>query len=221
MLLPELGIKPLGLSPFTATYMQLQGDKHRTDHVIYDAGVRVIPNSGAKIFARIAEPCQLARWNHFSSHFQTPPDKLTKYAAATVSGRAGYINFPIFGAIARHGSPIYRTLLRNLIEHLMPEPLLIIDGPTSLESSIMRQKKPVSRTIVHLLQYSPERRAENIDLIEDIVPIQRVPLSLKFDRKPKSVYLAPDGVKLDYEYEASRVSLIVPEIHGHAMIVFE
>jgi len=219
--LHQFGVKPSGMSPFTTTYMRFDADKQRTDHVIYESGTRVIPARGTKIVARIVEPYFERAWNHFSSHFQTPPAKVTDYAAATLNGRAGYINFPVFGAFARHGSPAYRTLVQTLIAQLLPHPLLAIDGPTGLEAAITRQNKPIARTILHLLQYSPERRAENIDLIEDVVPIYGIPLAIKLDRKPDKVYFAPDGSALDFKFENGRASVVVPEIRGHAMIVFE
>jgi hypothetical protein len=133
-------------------------------------------------------------------------------------GRAAYIAHPIFGAFAAHASVPYRLLVRNVIERLMPEPILRVAGPTSLETSVMKQGK---RTIVHLLYYAAERRTEKLDLIEDVVPIFDIPLSLKLAKGPKRVYMAPEEASVPFEYLAGRVNLRVPEINGHAMIVFE
>ena len=129
-----------------------------------------------------------------------------------------YISYPIFRAFAKHGNYPYRLLVQNLINQLLPEPLLCLDAPTSTETSVMRQGK---RTIVHLLQYCPERRGENVDLVEDVVPLYDVPMSLKLDKAPKKVYLAPDQIPVDFQYQDGRVELLVPEVAGHAMIVFE
>ena len=46
-------------------------------------------------------------------------------------------------------------------------------------------------------------------------------LALKLDRAPRRVYSAPDETPVDFEYLAGRVNLRVPEVRGHAMIVFE
>ena len=77
------------------------------------------------------------------------------------------------------------------------------------------------RTIVHLLYYTAERRTEKLDLIEDVVPIFDLAMSLKLEKAPKRVYVAPEGTDVPFEYLAGRVNLRVPEINGHAMIVFE
>jgi hypothetical protein len=192
---------------------------------MYETGVRVTASAGAAMLARVVEPYFDRSWRHFSSHFQTPADKLTRYAAAVQKNRAAYIAYPIFTAFASHGNYPYRLLVRNLLQRLLPEPLLRVDAPTSTETSVARQGKqggkPGGRTIVHLLHYSPERRTEKLDLIEDVVPLFDVPLSLKLPRAPKRVYSAPDESPIPFEYLAGRVNLRVPEVRGHAMIVFE
>jgi hypothetical protein len=229
VLLPELGIKSHGMSLFQTTYIrfgkELSADVPASDHVMYERGVRVTAlNSRASTLARVVEPYFDRAWDHFSSHFQTPPDRLTRYAAAVQNDRVGYISYTIFTAFGLHGSSMYRLLVRNLFERLLPEPLLRVDGPTTMEATVTRQtagKGRRARTIVHLLQYAPERRTERLDLIEDIVPVFDIPLSLKLDRAPKRVYSAPDERPIPFEYLAGRVNLRVPEIRGHAMVVFE
>ncbi len=221
-LFSELGVKPHGLSPFATTYIrfgkEINEDVPPTDHVMYERGVRITPTAGATTLARVVEPYFDRSWQKFSSHAQTPGDKVSKYAAAVQKGRVAYIAFPMFTAIAQHGNFPYRLLVRNIIDRLLPEPMLRVDAPISTETSVTKQGK---RTIVHLLQYAPERRTEKLDLIEDIVPLFNVPMSLKLDRAPKKVYLAPEMTPVAFEYLAGRVNLRVPEVRGHAMIVFE
>jgi hypothetical protein len=224
-LLPELGIKSSGLSPFSTTYFrvgpELSRDIPDTDHVMYDTTVRVTPVRGAKMIAEVIEPYFERTWDHFSSHFQTPPDKASGFAAATINGRVGYISAPIFGAFGRHGNVPYRTLVRNLIDLLLPDPLITIAAPTSTEITVMRQTAPKPRTIVHVLQYCPERRAANLDLIEDIVPLHNVAVSLKLEKKPRAAYLAPEQTPLSFTFKKGRADIVIPEVAGHAMVVFE
>jgi len=221
-LLPELGVTARGLSPYTVTYIRfgraIAAGVPPTDHVMYERGVRAVPARGATVLARVVEPYFERTWDHFSSHRQTPPGKVSPYAAAVQKGNAICIPYPIFAAYAAHGNYPYRLLVRNCLERLLPDPLLALDAPTSTETSVMRQK---GRTIVHILHYSPERRAPNLDLIEDIVPIFDVRLSLRLARRPKRVYLAPSQTPLEFRYAAGRVELSVPEVRGHEMVVFE
>ena len=107
--------------------------------------------------------------------------------------------------------------MRNLIERLLPDPVLKISGPTTLEASVMRQQ---GRMIAHLLHYPAERRAPGIDLIEDIIPLHDIELSLRAE-KPTAVYIAPSREPLEHSVSGQRVSVALPVLHGHAMIVFE
>ena len=47
-------------------------------------------------------------------------------------------------------------------------------------------------TIVHLLSFAPERRGE-LDIVEDALPLVELPISIRTDRPPKRVELAPAG----------------------------
>jgi hypothetical protein len=221
-LLPELGVKPHGMSPFKTTFVRfspdIAADVPPTDHVMYERGVRVTPAAGAASLARVVEPYFDRSWQHFCSHHQTPSDKLSRFSAATRKANAAYIAYPIFAAFANHGNYPCRLLVRNILNLLLPEPLLRVRAPTSLEATVTRQGK---RLIVHLLNYCPERRTPNLDIVEDIVPLYDVELSLKLARKPARVYEAPSGHPISFAREDSRVNVRVPEIRGHAMIVFE
>ncbi len=218
----SLPVAPKGISPFETTYMrfgkQINDDVPDSDHVLYDATVRVTPARGAKALGSIVEPYFERRWDHFSSHAQTPTDKVSRYALATIKGKIAHIAAPVFGSFARNGNYPLRLLVRNVIDLLLEAPLLRVAAPTSTEATVMRQGK---RTIVHLLQYCPERRTKDLDLVEDIVPLYDVPLSLASARAPKKVYLAPDLEEINFEHLAGRVNLRVPRIAGHAMVVFE
>jgi len=222
LLLPELGIRPEGRSPFTATYIRFDREMADgvpvSDHIMYDRGIRVTAGRGAKVLARVVEPYFERAWNHFCSHKQTPGDKLSRYAAAVQHGRCGTIPFPIFGAYAQHGNVPYRLLVEKLLNRLLPAPLLRVTAPTSTEATVTRQK---NRTIIHLLQYCPERRATGLDLVEDVVPVFNVPVSVRLSKPPRQVYLAPGREPIPFTCQDGRVNFTVPELRGHAMIVLD
>ncbi len=220
--LKELGIQPAGMSPFTTTYVRFgEGISEAvppTDHVMYERSVRVKPAGEATELARIVEPYFERSWKHFSSHNQTPGDKLSDWSAATLQGKAAYIAYPIFGAFANHGNYPCRLMVRNVIRKLLPEALLSMEAPTSTEATVMRQG---NRTIVHVLQYAPERRTPTLDIVEDVVPLYDVPMTLKLPSAPKKVYLAPEGTEMLCEYVKGHARVVVPVVRGHAMVVFE
>jgi hypothetical protein len=225
----SLPIKPLGLHDFETTYLrfgnEIADDVPPTDHVAYERPTKVAPAGRAKTIAQIVDPYFDRTWEHFSSHAQTPPAKLSNSPAAVLSGRVAYIAYPLFGLHARHGNQHWRLLLRNVLRHLLPTPLLEVAGPSGIETSVMRQPKSANRparTILHLLYYPCERRASNLDLIEDIVPVHNLPIKLRLASKPKRVYLAPEGTDLPFTHtKPGTIDLTLPTLAGHAMIVLE
>jgi hypothetical protein len=211
-----------GESPFQTTYLRfgekISGDVPATDHVMYDRGLRVRAGKGWQSLGGVVEPYFDRNWQHFSSHFQTPPDRESEYSFALKKGRWLHVPYPIFAAFANHGSAIYRLLVRNLIDLVLPEQLITVMGPTGLEATLAQQK---NRTIVHLLYYSPERRTPSLDLIEDVVELRDVAVSLRMKKKPRRVMLVPENAEIAFEYDGERVDFRVPEIRGHAMVCLE
>jgi len=222
-LLPALGIQPEGFSPFSATYVrfgkEIDHDIPCTDHVMYDRSVRVMPAKGASSLATVIEPYFERTWDHFSSHFQTPPDKASRYSAAVQKGRVAYIPYPVFASYANHANLPCRWLVSGLIDRIFPDPLIRAKAPSSTEITITRQDK---RTIVHLLQYCPERRGKDLDLIEDVVPLYNIEISVRLDARPSRVYrVTPEPEEIVFDYARGRVNLTVSKIRGHEMVVFE
>jgi hypothetical protein len=219
-----LGLKPRGKSPFQTTYLRFAKGWNRdlppSDHVVYDRGLRVVAPKGAAVACRFVEPYFDRAWDHFCSHNQTPGATLTRHPGAFVHGRIAYVAFPVFASFATHGNYPYRLLVRDLLDRLLSEPLLTVQAPTSTEATVMRQPSE-KRTIVHLLQYCPERRTPGLDIVEDIVPLHDVALSLKIDRAPRRVYLAPTRRELPFRWTGGRCAVTVPVVNGHEMVVFE
>ena len=228
VLLPELGISASGQSPHQFGFLrfgpEIARDVADSNHVCYERGLRTAALKGTTVLGTWVDPYFERAWNHFNSHCQTPDAAATKFPIATLkrgsgkAGAVGYISFPVFAAFANHGNLPCKLLVRNLLDLLLPAPVVRVQAPSSTEVSVMAQGK---RTIVHLLQYCPERRAKDLDIVEDIVPIHRIPVSLAVAKAPRQVYLAPTREPLPFTWTAGRVELVVPEVNGHAMVVIE
>ena len=76
------------------------------------------------------------------------------------------------------------------------------------------------RWIVHLLHYIPERRSQEIDIIEDVIPLSNVKISIKLP-KIKAVMRVPEQEPLPYEQKDGRVEFVLPQLVGHQMIALE
>jgi len=222
--LDRLGIAAHGLSPYSVTYLRPAKSVARglaeIDHVMYERGFRMTPRKGATALCRVVEPYFERTYEHFCSHGQTPPDKLSRYAAVVQNGKAMTFAVPIFTAYGNHASLAYRQLLGNCIERLVPEPLIRDGGPGHLETTVVRKGR---RTILHLISFYPARRTTsgNPEIIEDAFPLVDMPLSVKLERAPRRVFLAPAGADLRFQYVEGRAHTRVTTTEGHVMIVFE
>ena len=230
----EAGLVSKGSSPWTTPYVRVDGDGplapgiEAMDHVIYESGWSVEPERGTEVLARVVGPYFNRDHAHFSSHAQTPPAvspgaPLPNESAAAVTrrGRVGYVAFPLFRAYRRSASRVYRTLLANLIDLLAPERLVEAQLPSSAQVTVMQQPTTGGRLVTHVLSYAAERRTPQIDVIEDVVALHDVRLKLRAGYKPARVYEAPSSAALAYEWKDGVVSVTIPRVEGHAMVVVE
>ena len=132
-----------------------------------------------------------------------------------------YLSFPLCRAYRRHGNRVYRTLVRNAIDLLLPQRLVTAGLPSFGQVTVLRQPAARDRLVVHLLAYPVERRTAQLDMIEDVVPLRDVPLV------PPPGFPALPGLRgapeapLPFSWEGGQARLTVPLVAGHAMIAFE
>lgn len=100
---------------------------------------------------------------------------------------------------------------------LLPEPLVRHQGPSTLRATVNEQADE-HRWVVHLLHYIPECRSQDVDVIEDVIPLYGVPVSVQAEGPVTGVTLAPQGEALPFEQRAGRVAFVVPEIRGRQMV---
>ncbi len=223
--LTEAGVTVEGESPHKATYIRfgsaIQGDELPLDHVLYERGWRLRPLEGAETLAEVVEPYFERNYRHYTSHVHAPPlKKASGYAAVVRKGRVITIAAPIFKAYGSHAALPYRQLVQACINLLMPDRLIEVNGPSTMEVSVMHIPGRKPATVVHLLQFVADHRAPGIDMIEDINPVYDTALSLRLEAAPKQVYLAPSRQTLEFEYVDGRARVVVPVIEGHQMVVF-
>ncbi|MFN3401169.1 MAG: alpha-amylase family protein, partial [Ferrovibrio sp.] len=130
------GITSTGTVPFTPSYIKpapgLDAGLTQTPFVVYGTGQTIV-SENAEVLAEIVPPYFNRAYNHFSSHAHAPDDPQAKAlgAAVTLSGRIGYVAFPIFTIYHAVGQPLYKYLVRGLIDRLVPRPALTTDLPSA------------------------------------------------------------------------------------------
>jgi hypothetical protein len=220
--LAEMGVEYEGRAEDKGEYFEalegLNGNLPPMPHFWYEQGSAVKALPGTTVLARIWKSYFDRIYLHFSSHRQTPYEKPTNRPAVAQDGNVIYISHPVFGIYARHSYAPHKQLVANCISRMVHRPLIKIEAPSTAQVTVTAQE---GRRIVHVLHYAAERRTRDIDIVEDVIPLQNFVLALRSEGQPRQVYLAPQRQGLQFKHVDGYTQVVVPEVQGHQMIVFE
>ncbi len=217
----ELGIEVAGLSPYTHTFLHplLGGTATEGfDTVVYERGYRVRPIGQAEALYGVVEPYFERSYDHFSGHLYTAPDKLSEWAAVVRNGSVMSVSVPLLESFGRHANEPYGRLLGEIVDALLPDPLVRAGGPKHMEATVVRTEKS---TVVHLLSFLPAREGDGLDLVHDAFPLVDTPVAIRAESRPSRVSLQPRGEELEWTWEDGYVNVTVTVLDGHAMVVVE
>jgi hypothetical protein len=190
-------------------------------YAVFGKCYRVQAAPEARALAMVEPPYFNRTAEHFCSHQNTPNNLMPDTAAITVGTQGAYVAWEIFADYANIG-----MLINKKAVHLALDALL--DGIKTVQTSLPAQgvvtlmdQAGESRYVCHMLYATPVRRGTGVEIIEDIVPLYNIALTLRTDKPIKRVYLAPTGEELPFVAENGSVTLTVPTIDCHQMVVFD
>jgi hypothetical protein len=219
--LPSFGVKLIGPAPYSPDFLipgeLLAKGLPKTEHVVYLKGLQVEPLTGTQILAQTAVPYFNRDYRHFCSHQHTPSTHAIGYPGILRRGNVIYFAHPIFSQYRKNASRWIKTLFLNALELLLPQPAVRFQGPSTLMVTLNDQPGE-QRHVLHMLHYIPERRGEDFDTIEDVIPLYNIPVSIRADSMPQAVALVPQKQALPYQVVSGRIEFTVPVINGHQMI---
>jgi hypothetical protein len=85
----------------------------------------------------------------------------------------------------------------------------------------LNEQAEYNRLVLHLLHYIPERRSNDIDIIEDVIPLYNVKVSVRVSGEVKDIACVPQEQSMAFEVKDGRVEFTVPEINGHQMVALQ
>ncbi len=188
-----------------------------TEYVMYMRGLEIAADDGTEVFAWTVSAYFDRAWRHFCSHRQTPSSGEMVGPAAVRAGDLIYFAHPIFRQYNQNAPRWCKQLLLNALDLLLPNPVLRHQGPSSLMAAVNEQAEH-NRWVVHLLHYIPERRGQDFDVVEDVLPLHDVAVSLRSPGAATSVRSVPDGNPLRFTEENGRLHFILPTLAGHQMV---
>lgn len=158
----------------------------------------------------------------FSSHLHTPSD-CKNAGSAIVEGKDGiYIAWQVFEDYAVNGSLILKEMVKFALDRLLADRKMIETNLPAQGIVTLAQQEKEHRLVNHLLYAAPVKRGKNVEIIEDIIPIDHVSVSVRVDdKKIKKVYLAPQGKEIAFQQNQDKVTYQLERLENHQMVVLD
>ena len=189
----------------------------QTEHAMYRRGMAIHADEDAEVLAPIVGSFFDRTYRHFCSHRQTPSSGVEIQPGVVRKGRCIYFSSPIFSQYNDNAPAWCKRLVLNALNLLLPEPLVKHDGPSTLQATLTQQAS-YSRWILHLLHFIPERRSEELDVIEDVIPLFKIKVRVKVPGSVREATMVPEQAPLAFRTEGSYVVFEVARIDGHSMV---
>ncbi|MBE6614297.1 MAG: beta-galactosidase [Ruminococcaceae bacterium] len=218
----DLGAKWLGQSAYRPVYFRPKFEidcLRNAAAVIYEQAYDI--EADGEVLITRENPYFNRTTFAFSSHQHTPNNPETSMPAATIGKNGAYIASEIFVEYANKGSITTKKMFLGVIEALLADTkTLVTDLPAQGVVTLMEQSEK-NRLVNHVLYASPVKRGGGIEIIEDILPVYDVHVTLRLDKAPKKVYLAPEMQEIEYKWDGRELSYTIDKLFIHAMVVVE
>ena len=141
--------------------------------------------------------------------------------AATVNafakGKVAAVYGPVASLYFRSHHPWLRDLIGGLARDLFPEPAIEVVGPPGLDVSLRTTRD--GRLSVHLLNTTGMPLPDRYGFTDFIPPLHDIELAIRTESRPGSVTWVPDGRELAWSWSDGRLSVVVPELKIHGVVV--
>lgn len=143
----------------------------------------------------------------------------TDYPLATINqygkGKIAALYLDMSLAYNTYRNPVYNNIINKVMERLNPKTAVKVVGSENVH--VVLGKKDES-LLVHLINSSGAHFNKNVYAYSELRPTPVLSVSLKLDRKPKSIWLEPMHKKLDFNYKENSIEFVVPPVEVHSII---
>ena len=185
---------------------------------------------GAESLGNLVFPNTEPTGTRFVNIMANPPAVPTSWPAGVINrfGEGSVIFFP--GSIDRDfltlSFPELRYLLADSIQMVSKKTLKIrLEAPISVEITAFKKG---SELILHLINFQPDTGrnsqlsfARSRHLIQEILPVYDLKLHVTVSRPVREVKLQPEGLQLEHTVDGDELSVAVPKITCHSMVVIQ
>ena len=193
-------------------------------YYLYQEGLSISAREATEVLAIYGHPYFDRSPEHWCSHAQTPFDRATDEPVITRRGRVVYIANPFFRSYAQDADPVQKQLVRQLLTMLLPEPAIRADGVPSTARLTLSESTSGDRQLVQILYAPYERRARNIDIIEEPASFANAIVYVRRPRRPKQVRVVDFSGRESsaaFGYENGYVKVGLPLVTGQIAFAVE
>jgi hypothetical protein len=157
------------------------------------------------------------------SFYPTRDTRKDGQIAATVNsygkGKVGAVYGPVASIYFRSHHPWLREFIGELTAKLFPDPAVRVEGPYCLDVALRTTRD--GKLSVHLLNTAGMPLPDRYGFTDFIPPLENIRLSIKTAARPKSVTWVPDGGVLDWSWTDGRLTVTVPKLKIHGVVVWD
>jgi hypothetical protein len=208
----DLGCRFEGMSEYSPTFIRPEKDTEslaRGAYLVLEDSVKASAEKG-RVTARVEAPYFNRTAEHFCGHQHAPSNGERYCDGIIITENTAYVAQKLFAEYAKNGQIYVKEILRDTI-------LALLGDDISLKTNLPAQGVATltsqgNNQLVHLLYASPVRRGENVEVIEDIIPVYNVSVSVRAEKNAKAVCLVPENLPIPYTYDKGRISFTIPKV---------
>ena len=220
----DVGAEYVGPGQFDVDYTvvgkELGSEVVKTPFLNYKSAHRVKPAKGVKVLATVREPFFSRTHEKYCSHQNTANrTEVAAHPAVIQHGRITYFAHALGDSYFHNAARIHRQLFINAVHRVHKKPLATATLPSGGRFNFVRQPQN-KRYIAHLL-YGPPMIRGRCQVIEDLVPLFDVPVTVRIPGNVKKAVLPLSGKKLTMKKVGDTITVVVPKLQCHEVVVFE
>ncbi len=219
----DFGVKYLRESEYVDTYLVPNYDMKPNGEAAYIMHSKcgeldISENVSVKAFLQNSYFNRTLR--KFCSHFYTPNNPTSKLPGAVISGNIGVIAWQVFTEYGEQGACHNKQIVCDMIDCLLGTDKTLITNLQSNGIVTLMEQAQKNRIINHLL-YCVTKQCGSVEMIEDAPITADTEVSIKLNKAPKRVYLAPQGIDIPFLYNDGVVSYKIERFTLHQMVVID
>lgn len=129
---------------------------------------------------------------------------------------ATYFNFG--ESYAKGSTATARKFLDALVRELFPNPMVEVTGSRYVDVAVNRKD---GKLAINLVNTAGPHHDHNIHAFDEIPPVGPLSVSIRLPRRPKKITRHPAGTAMRFEFSKGVVTLKVPRLEIHDIIVVE